>query len=121
MSKLGIANILALTASVGLLGTATGKIMADGAVNLKDLPHVDDVFAGLRQIGKVKFVELLPEVKDLDEAEAAQLAAKFSETFDLPGDSVELVVEQGFALLTKAVEAVMSLWHVGEKVKVPAA
>lgn len=121
MEKLGIADIKALSGGVAKLGSSVGKILEDGAVDFKDLPQIPGLLAGVREVSRANLSLVLPEVKDLDEAEKAELAADFSAKFDLPNDSVEGVIEQGYAILLEALEAILSFQKIGGLVKAAAA
>lgn len=122
MQKLGIQDIKALATAGAKMGTATGKILEDGKVDWRDTMHVPSVLGALKDLSSVDFGQVLPQAKDLDDAECAELAAHFKATFDLPDDSVEVVVEQGLELVLMALQAILAFAKVGEKVRtVPAA
>lgn len=117
MQALGITEVKELATAAAKLGTAAGKVLADGKVTLADTVHVPGILSGLKDLSGVEFSKLVPEMKDLDEAEREELAAHFSATFDIPNDTVEAVVEQGLALVLMALEAILAFVQVGAKAK----
>ena len=69
--------------------------LADGGVSFSDVVKFVEAArrapAGIGGVGMV-----LPELKDLDEAEKAELKKFVEEDFDIPQDSVELAIEAAF-------------------------
>jgi hypothetical protein len=118
MQKLGVQEVKDLASAVAKTGAAAAKILADGQVTLSDTVHLPGVLAGLKGFADVEYLALLPELKDLDEAERAELAKDFQSKFDIPNDTVEAVVEQGYALLLEGLDAVMAFLKIGQQVKV---
>lgn len=112
----GIANIkpiIALSIEMGNVidkvikaDTAAGKLQAVLAIT-------DEVMA----LPSVNFAEVIGEVKDLDEAEKAELLAFFKEKFDIADDKIEAVIESGLALLVKASGLVQEAIDLAKSVK----
>jgi hypothetical protein len=88
------------------LASAVGKAVEDGEVSFGDVMH----FVGpLRKAGDAfeNGKGILPELKDLDAAERAELLALAKEKLDLPNDELEAMVEKGFDAVDKLYEVVM--------------
>lgn len=117
MQKLGIQEVKELATAAAKLGTGAGKILEDGKVTFADTIHVPTILGGLKDLAGVDYKAVLPEAKDLDDTERAELGAHFSATFDLPNDSVEVVVEQGLELCLMALQAILTFVKIGEKAK----
>ena len=119
--KLDVEAIKTLTLAIAESGTAVGKIMEDNKVSLGDLMHLRALVSGVAKFRSVDYAALMPQAKDVDAAEAAELSALFTASFDLPGaDTVEANVEAGFAVLMTALEALSGVWSIFDKVKKPA-
>lgn len=112
MQQLGIENVKTLASVAAKMGTAAGKVLEDGVVDWRDTFQLPAFLGALKDVSKVDFKALVPEVKDLDEAEKADLSAHFQKTFDWPDDAVEGVVEQGLEIVLAALEAVLSFVRV---------
>lgn len=98
----GIANLkLAALAAAELLAFGDA-VLDDGVVNAKDLMYTGKLMTALKDAGHVQLSQIVPEATDLDDAERAELAAYFESALDLKNDTVEGVIEQGFAILTWA-------------------
>lgn len=119
--KLDVQNMVALTVGVAKSASALGAVLADGTVDMKDLPQVPKLFAALREFSHVDFNTLLPEADDLDEAERIELHAVFVQYFDLPNDNIEAAIEQGYEILMMALQAIMMMVEVSNRVKTPLA
>ena len=94
MSNFGIENLLIITSVLASVGNIAGKAYEDGKLTATDLP--DAVMRGAVLIPKlieIEWNQLIPEAKDLDEGEQAQLLAHFKKEFDIPQDSLELLIE----------------------------
>jgi hypothetical protein len=104
-----IDNTKALVQSVATAITLGAKVLEDGKVSLADFALFPEVFTALLPLKGIEFSQLLPEFMDLDQSEMAVLEAIFNEQFDLPGDSVEIRIENGLKLLINLVNAVLAL------------
>lgn len=120
MQKLDVTSLKQLATAGAKIGTATGKILADGKVDFTDVVHLPAVLNGIKDLSGVDYKALLPELKDLDDTERAELSAHFSATFDIPNDSVEVVVEQGLDICLMVLQAILSFVRVGEVTKTAA-
>lgn len=76
------------------LGDALKRALEDGSINILDalkflpvLKHLQEAIQGASKIPA--------ELKDLDEAEKAELLAFFREEFDLSNDDLEAKIEAG--------------------------
>lgn len=110
-------NLKKLVGPSAKLATAIGGIMADGQVTLGDMRHVPSLFAALRGFAGLDFAAVLPEVKDLSDAERDELVAVFRNSFDISSDSTEHAIEEGFALVMMALQAVTTFVTLETKVK----
>ena len=79
--KVGIKESMELLEGVKVLGVSGKKILADGKVSVADLPEVMVLVSKAQAIvDAVQGIEgALPEIKDLDEAEATAIVAKVFE------------------------------------------
>ena len=89
------------------LGQAIAQALEDGKVNFSDvfkvlpaLMSASDAFEGVENIPA--------ELADLDDAEYANLVAKFKKEFDLDDDEVEAKVELGYQIALKVAQLVAS-------------
>lgn len=99
--KLGIEDVKPLLAVAIQAGNVADK-----------MGHVDGLPAkvgtlvvlvpDLMALPGVHFDKVLPELKDLDEAEKTELLAFVKEKFDIVDDKLEAVIEGGLGLLIKA-------------------
>jgi hypothetical protein len=79
------------------LGNALGTTLADGKITLSEAPQ----FMGALMAAPAAFqglTEVPAELKDLDDAEKAELMAFVQSEFDIPNDQIEGVIEEGLAL-----------------------
>ncbi len=94
MSKLGIANLLAITGVMASIGNIAGKSYEDGKLSAADLPGaLIDGAAIIPSLISIEWNQLIPEGKDLDQEEQAQLMAHYKAKFDIPQDDLELTIE----------------------------
>lgn len=94
MEKLGIVEVKEVLG----LGIAVGQLvesLADG-VGISD---IGKLIAVVRKapaaVNAIKSGKVLPEIKDLDDAEKAELKAYAASEFDLADDKVEAAIEAG--------------------------
>ena len=70
-----------LIKNIEKLGVAGGKIMADGKVDLNDLPHAVALLSDVQEMinNFKKIGEAVGEIKDIDSAEAVAVIQKLYE------------------------------------------
>ena len=88
-----IASLKALVSVGAALGSVAGATMEDGKVDVKDLallPRLIPVFPALLAID---FAQVVPEAKDLSEAEALELVEHFKAEFNIPQEAIEYKIE----------------------------
>lgn len=112
--KLGIESLKEATLAVAELSTGIASIV-EGGLALSDLKHVPKVISGIRHASKVKLAEVIPQAKDLDDAEKVELSALFKESFDIVNDDIEKVVEEGLAIVLEGLQALLSILNIGAK------
>lgn len=95
---IGIENMLKLTKSAGVIGSAAVKI-PEGGINADDIVYAIDIVKEIPNLATVKYSELNAERKDIDVEEKARLAEAFKESFNLDNDSLEDLVEEGVDIL----------------------
>lgn len=117
MEKLGIDNIIILTYAVAESASKAEAIFADGRISVGDWPLLPGLVRSLSKFGDVSFRDILPEAKDLDEAEKKELAGVFKAQFNIEDDNIEDIIETGFAVLLEALSAVLDFVNVGKKIK----
>jgi hypothetical protein len=96
-----IASLKSLVSVGAALGSVAGATMEDGKVDVKDLallPRLIPVFPALLAID---FAQVVPEAKDLSEAEALELVALYKAEFDIPQDDVEVKIETVLSLCVR--------------------
>jgi len=113
----GIENLKMAIVGAAKGSSAIFEIMEDGSVGLSDLGSLPDIFTALRQLAGVEWSAIDDELKDIDDAEKDELAAIFEENFDIEADDREALIEQGFALVLMAAQAIMAFMTVGAQVK----
>jgi len=108
MAKLGVVNLTLLTTALGQAATVGGLIFEDGDVTIGDVRHLRGVLVALKKLKAVSYLELLPESKDLDDAEREELSALFAQVFVLPSSlkTHEEIVEAGIGYLLLAIQAI---------------
>lgn len=116
-TAVGIENLKALATGVAELSTAVGNIMKDGSIGVGDLGQVPAIFAAIRHLAAADVKAVLPEAKDLSDPERVELAAHFSAVFDLPNDTVEVIVEQGLEMVLMGLQAILSFVAIKGKAK----
>lgn len=93
----GIQESKELIAFTLKLGNGLGASLEDGKLSFTDAPKFMDAMmaapAAFQGISEVP-----AEMKDLDEAEKAELIAYAKTEFDIPQDKVEELVEEGLSL-----------------------
>jgi hypothetical protein len=73
-------------------GEGLGKALEDGAIGVGDIGHFIEVVVRLPEA--LEGINEVPvELKDLDEAELAELVTFIGEEFDIPQDEVEAKIE----------------------------
>jgi len=121
--KYGIENLIKVLDVVLEGGNVVGEI-ADLAKNndgnLKWYQYIipsgkllDEIVALLG----ANFNLLIPEMKDLDDAEIAQLEVHFKEKFDIPQDQLEGLVENSLQLLKKLIAIIQEILALIESFK----
>ena len=83
------------------LGNVAGKIYEDKVIDAKDLVAIPELVMIVPAFLDVKYNELLPEGKDLDNTEIAEILAHFNSEFDIPQDALETNIEKVLALVYK--------------------
>ncbi len=116
-NRVGIEQIEALAVAIGKSSSLAVAILSDGKVDLKDLHHLPAVFPALKAFASVDFAALWAQFNDLDDAEKVQLSDTFRREFDLANDSIEDVIEAGFAILMDTGSAIQKLKDIFLKVK----
>jgi hypothetical protein len=100
-SVMEIASLKSLVSVGAALGSVAGATMEDGKVDVKDLallPRLIPVFPALLAID---FAQVVPEAKDLSEAEALELVEHFKASFDIPQEAIEYKVETVLSLCVR--------------------
>lgn len=115
MEKLGVESIKEAILAVAETCSGIAAIIEDG-VSLSDLKHVPKVISGIKHLSKVKLAEVLPQAKDLDDAEKLELSAAFKASFDIANDDMEQVIEEGMAIVLEGLQAILSFLNIGAKV-----
>ena len=112
---MGIDDIKKFVEAVARSATAIGKILADGEVNWKDMVYVPDLFMGIRSFAGIDYKAILPQSKDIDDTERAELAKLFRDRLAIDGGTTEATVEQGFELILMALQAIFAFVEVSRR------
>jgi hypothetical protein len=110
-----IDNVKAVVSASASLASIAGRILADGKVDFADLSQIPGLISALGGLGGIAYKEIVPEIKDLDPAELAELADVFAAAFDLADDTIEKRVEAGLKLVGNVVVSVTELLAVLKK------
>jgi N-acetylglucosamine-6-phosphate deacetylase len=101
MEKLGIDQILKAQNLAVEGGNVAEKVLsASGAV--AKFSALGALFDEIIALSSFNPAAALAQIKDLDDAEKAQLVAAFKEKFDIADDQVEAKIEAGVGLVAKA-------------------
>lgn len=99
----GIKELREMMTFFGQFATVTGEVTADGKVSLVELfkfatlwPVIAPAIDGYKAA--------IPELKDLDTFERAELVAEFSKALKLPEQTTETVFEEGADLALHIVQ-----------------
>ena len=105
---IGIENIKKCVGAAADLGSLVSKVV-EGGLSLSDLRYLPDAFEVISLLFGTSYSELSNELADLSLQEKEELAALFSERFDLPSDSLESAIEAGVKLLLEVVARILDL------------
>lgn len=104
----GVKELGEFLSCVAAFANASGKALEDGKISIGDVAYLMPALLKLPSAIE-GFAELKVEFKDLDQAELAVLKDQFAKDFDLPQESVEAAVEQGFEVAVMLVKLVSDL------------
>lgn len=116
-TTMDIVNIKALVSVAAALGSVAGATMEDGKVDMKDLallPKLIPVFPALLAID---FKQVVPEAKDLSEAEALELVEHYKAEFAIPQADLEIKIEAVLSLCVRLygiIAEIVALFKKGE-------
>lgn len=119
--KLGVENIIRILDVVIEAGNVGGEIaiiakdpLAGIVDKLKPASKIlDEVYA----LFKTDFKAVIPEYKDIDSVELAQIYEHFRIKFDIPQDRVEEIVERAFAVLLRLEEDIKAVFALVAAIK----
>lgn len=114
---LPVTDLIALSTACAKIANAGDALLDNGGLDPGDLRDIPLVFDAVRSAGDVHFGALLPEILDLDEAEAEQVAAHFRTVFHISFVEAEKVIEAGYAIVLDVVAAVNHWRSAGLKLK----
>lgn len=96
-----IASLKSLVFVAASLGNIAGESMADGKVDVKDLALIGKLIPVFPALLAIDFAAVIPEAKDLSEAEAMELVEYFKAEFNIPQDSLEVKIETVLSLCVR--------------------
>lgn len=106
--KLGIEELKPVVKELLNLGEAAAAL-SDG-IGIGDVDEGFKVLVGLLPaISALRSGQVIPELKDLDDAEQAELLAFVDENFDLESDALESTVENILHVVIKLAAVIASL------------
>jgi hypothetical protein len=100
-SVMEIASLKSLVFVAASLGNIAGESMADGKVDVKDLALIGKLIPVFPALLAIDFAAVIPEAKDLSEAEAMELVEYFKAEFNIPQDSLEVKIETVLSLCVR--------------------
>ncbi len=120
--KLGVSELKDAATFIAKVANSAEDIL-EGGIDARDLFKLPALAQALQSGQDVDLAQVLPQASDLDEVEAADVAAHFKVTLNLTNDTVEAVIEDGLALILKGVAALQDLRAIAAKIKglIPAA
>ena len=65
----------------------------------------------------VRFDQIIPEYKDIDEQEKAELIRRAKEKFDISDDHIEEIIESCFSLAFKAGDLIKECWELSTRAR----
>lgn len=99
MEKIGITELRQLFTAAIEMGNACGLAFEDKKIGLGDIKDLMQFASALKDMAtEVDFKMAVPEFKDLDNDEMAELMEIVEENFDIPEEMVEEKVKQIFGL-----------------------
>ncbi len=116
--KMGIAALTTLVQAIGAASKAGSDILGDGEISIGDLRFAKEALVALATFKAVDWKSVLPETKDLDDAERGILADAFDRVFVLPPElkTAEQIVEAGFGYLLLILDAIMPFLGLDPKI-----
>jgi hypothetical protein len=96
MEKLGIENLKKVVMLICALATTGDQIGHD--TSSMRWGKLLGLITSVKDISGLDFKAVLPEIKDLDAAERAEILALFKHDFDLQDDKLEAAIEEGLVI-----------------------
>ncbi len=103
--KLTVSSIDNLLVAICHAAVVVEGIFEDGKVDFGDLSRLPALLGVMREFSAVSFADILPQVKDIDPAEAAGLASRFKAALNLKNDDVEATIKQGLDIFVQLASA----------------
>lgn len=104
----------------GKFGSHLGSAMADGKINLQDVPELLSAVAELKGLSGID-LKSMPSLASLSPAEMEELVAAFKSSFDIPQDEIEAKIEGALSLGVKVAGLVEEVIEFAKSMKKPAA
>ena len=84
---------------LALAGNVVGKILQDGKIDWKDIPHFLELGEVLMKINKVSFEQLALELKALNKKEIQEIAEILCRDFSIPQKDIEAKIEMVISIV----------------------
>lgn len=109
--KLGVDNLWKVLATTLELGNVVDKMIVQKEQTwvTRFLGNALEMTDDVALMFTVKYNQILPEFKDLDAVERADLLQRAKDKFDIPDDKVEEVVEKTFEIIFSLGDTILSL------------
>ena len=120
-SVMDIASLKSLVFVAASLGNIAGETMEDGKVDVKDLALIGKLIPVFPALLAIDFAAVIPEAKDLSEAEAIELVEHFKAQFDIPQDDLEVKIETVLSLCVRLAGIIGELVALFKKPEAPQA
>lgn len=108
-SFMEIASLKKIVTVAATLGNISGEALVDNKIDRKDLALLPSIVPMFTALLAIDFMAIIPEAKDLSQAEAEELVAHFKEAFNIPQDSVEVKIETVLGICVKVSGMVIEL------------
>lgn len=113
--KLGVENLKKVVRLIAVLANVGDKIGHDTSVSR--WANLFELIGAVREISGLQWSQVLPEIKDLDGAERAEIEQVFKEQFDLADDKLEAAIEKGIVIAEKQVAVIQEASDLVKEIK----
>ena len=84
---------------LALAGNVVGKILQDGKIDWKDIPHFLELGEVLMRVNKISYEQLALELKALSKKDILELAEIICKDFSIPQKDIEAKIEMVISII----------------------